>query len=198
METDEQQRKKSALLSRGIQVQNEADEDTNQDVHSPPRRRSKRYINLTDKLRSPNFIRVIDPNSGLKSIESRVSGMIFAGIGDPWDLLFQSIQTKHTKFHLSNIATHNKNAPPLPFNLLKLSRDVSLKDEDEDSDDQQVQLDDLRRKYVTKMMTSDLNNLKASVYSYLPKYDELPLDKKMEMDTDKHFDRMQTRIAFLD
>ncbi|KAL4579170.1 hypothetical protein LXL04_015307 [Taraxacum kok-saghyz] len=77
-------------------------------------------------------------------------------------------------------------------------RDVSLKDEDEDSDDQQVQLDDLWRKYVTKMMTSDLNNLKASVYSYLPKYDELPLDKKMEMDTDKHFDRMQTRIAFLD
>ncbi|KAL4574544.1 hypothetical protein LXL04_021377 [Taraxacum kok-saghyz] len=76
--------------------------------------------------------------------------------------------------------------------------DVNLKDEDEDSDDQQVQLDDLRRKYVTKMLTSDLNNLKASVYSYLPKYDELPLDKKMEMDTDKHFDRMQTRIAFLD
>ncbi|KAL4566170.1 hypothetical protein LXL04_030280 [Taraxacum kok-saghyz] len=42
-------------------------------------------------------------------------------------------------------------------------RDVNLKDEDEDSDDQQVQLDDLRRKYVTKMLTSDLNNLKASL-----------------------------------
>ncbi|KAL4580259.1 hypothetical protein LXL04_016445 [Taraxacum kok-saghyz] len=72
----------SALKSRGIQLKNDSDEDTNQDVHSPPRRRSKRCINLTDKLRSLNFVRIIDPNSGLKSIEERVSGMIFAGIGN--------------------------------------------------------------------------------------------------------------------
>ncbi|KAL4561406.1 hypothetical protein LXL04_033572 [Taraxacum kok-saghyz] len=286
--------KESALLSRGIQVQNEADEDTNQDVHSPPRRRSKRYINLTDKLRSPNFIRMIDPNSGLKAIKSRVSGMIFAGIRDPCILnheeqrrnkespsrLFVSctllanyvldeqigIEQRYHMFYnrmneyliiyqyhinfqqidivffpiisndhyymivfnlqkescaiIDNIDRKKSNYNPygnIPYDLdvlfelylasvkhPKRSRmkrvipakfemrqdvgdwDVNLKDEDEDSDDQHVQLDDLRRKYLTKMSTSDLNNLKASVYSYLPKYDELPLDKKMEMDTDKH------------
>ncbi|KAL4584501.1 hypothetical protein LXL04_009104 [Taraxacum kok-saghyz] len=76
--------------------------------------------------------------------------------------------------------------------------DVNLEDEVEDSDDQQIQLHDLRRKYVTKILTSDLNIHKASVYSYLPQYDELPVEKKMEFDTDEHFDRMQIRIGFLD
>ncbi|KAL4584614.1 hypothetical protein LXL04_009218 [Taraxacum kok-saghyz] len=73
--------------------------------------------------------------------------------------------------------------------------DVNLKVEDPDTDDQQVQLDDLRRKYATKILTSDLNNLKPTVYSYLPKYDELTVEEKMELDTDKHFDRMQRRIS---
>ncbi|KAL4573403.1 hypothetical protein LXL04_020206 [Taraxacum kok-saghyz] len=74
--------KESALKSPGIQLNYDSDEDTTKDVRSPPCRRSKRCVNLTDQFRSPNFIRVIDPNSGLKSIEARVSGMIFAGIGN--------------------------------------------------------------------------------------------------------------------
>ena len=76
--------------------------------------------------------------------------------------------------------------------------DVNLKLEDPDTFDQQVQLDDLRRKYVTKILTSDVNKLKPTVYSYLPKYDDLSVEKKLELDTDDHFDRMQRRISFLD
>ncbi|KAL4557717.1 hypothetical protein LXL04_035904 [Taraxacum kok-saghyz] len=76
--------------------------------------------------------------------------------------------------------------------------DVNLEDEVEDSDDQQIQLHDLRRKYVTKILISDLNIHIASVYSYLPQYDELPIEKKMEFDTYEHFDMMQIRIGFLD
>ncbi|KAL4574128.1 hypothetical protein LXL04_020953 [Taraxacum kok-saghyz] len=77
--------------------------------------------------------------------------------------------------------------------------DVGLEDEDEETHDQQRQLDDLRRKYVTKILTSDLNNLKPSVYSHLPQYDDLPVERKMAFDTDAHFDRMQIRIGcFLD
>ncbi|KAL4580260.1 hypothetical protein LXL04_016446 [Taraxacum kok-saghyz] len=163
----------SSLKSRGIQLMNEFDEDTNQDVHSPLCRHSKRYINLTDKLRSPMFVRIIDPNSGLKSIEARVSGMIFAGIGNEC----QNMGIKDIDID---------------------DWDVNLEDEDEESDDQHIQLDDLWRKYVTKILTSDLNNLKASVYGYLPQYDDLPLEQKMEIDTNEHFDRMLIRIGFLD
>ena len=43
------------------------------------------------------------------------------------------------------------------------------------------------------------NNLKPSVYSYLPQYDDLSIEKKMALDKDEHFDRMQIRIScFLD
>ena len=76
--------------------------------------------------------------------------------------------------------------------------DVNLKVEDPDTFDQQVQLDDLRRKYVTKILTSDINKLKPTVYSYLPNYDGLSVEKKLELDTDDHFDRMQRRISFFD
>ncbi|KAL4555482.1 hypothetical protein LXL04_038101 [Taraxacum kok-saghyz] len=72
--------------------------------------------------------------------------------------------------------------------------DADLADEGEDSDEQQIHLDDLRRKYVIKLLTLDLNKLKPNVYSYLPQYDKLPLEKNMEIDTNEHFDRMQARI----
>ncbi|KAL4569140.1 hypothetical protein LXL04_024771 [Taraxacum kok-saghyz] len=355
----------SALKSRGIIVTHDMDEDNDIDENVQARRRSKRCVKLTDKLRSPNFTRVLDPSSGLKSIEARVSGMVFAGIGNEWDLLFESdyrdkgfravfeSMIPGSKLHISvidlwaTVLNHeeqrrNRNSPSRFFasctllsnyvldegicvdkrykmfytrmneNLLKfhphidfqktdivffpivshdhfylivfnlrncscviidnvfskdafyvtygnipydldvlfqlyldsvkhpkrsqmkrvrpvkfimswmtrsnytdcgifLMRhmetykgeelqdwDVNLKVEDPDTDDQQVQLDDLRRKYVTKILTSDVNKLKPTVYSYLPKYDELSVDQKMELDTDDHFDRMQRRISFFD
>ncbi|KAL4590959.1 hypothetical protein LXL04_003906 [Taraxacum kok-saghyz] len=43
--------------------------------------------------------------------------------------------------------------------------DVNLKVEDLDTNDQQIQLDDLRRKYVTKILTSDVNKLKPTATS---------------------------------
>ncbi|KAL4556702.1 hypothetical protein LXL04_034859 [Taraxacum kok-saghyz] len=322
----------SALKTRGIIKDHDMDEDNAMDEKLQARRRSKRCVKLTDKLRSPNFNRVIDPSSGLKSIEARVSGMVFAGIGDEWDVLFQSdygdkgfraifeSMIPGSKLHISSyyvldeeicvekrfkmfysrmnenllkfhphiefqhidivfypIISHDhfylivfnlqtcscviidnvfskdsfyvtygnipydldvlfklylnyvkhpkrsqmKHAQPVKFIMSWMTRsnytdcgiflmrhmetykgediedwDVNLKVEDLDTDDQQVQLDDLRRKYVTKILTSDLNNLKHTVYSYLPKYDELTVEMKMELETEKHFDRMQRRISF--
>ncbi|KAL4578215.1 hypothetical protein LXL04_014335 [Taraxacum kok-saghyz] len=75
--------------------------------------------------------------------------------------------------------------------------EVNLEIEDADKGDQQMQLAALRRKYVTKILTSDLNNLKPTVYSYLPKYDALPLEKKLEINTKEHFNRMQARSSYI-
>ncbi|KAL4555483.1 hypothetical protein LXL04_038103 [Taraxacum kok-saghyz] len=239
----------------------------------------KKSVKVTDKLRSPNFIRVIDLHSGIKTIDGRVSGMIFAGIGNEWDLLFESkygdkgfraifeSMIPGSKLHISiidlwaTILNHeeqrrNKNSPsrlfvsctllgvlfdlylaivkhpkrstmkrmrPVKFTRSWMTKrnythcgiflmrhmetykgediddwDVDLADEGDDSDKQQIQLDDLRRKYVTKILTSDLNKLKPNVYNYIPQYDKLPLEKKIEIDTNEHFDRMQARINLFD
>ena len=72
----------SALKSRGTVLNNDTDEDNAEDEKLQTRRRTKRCVKFTDKLRSPNFTRVVDPSSGLKSIEARVSGMVFSGIGN--------------------------------------------------------------------------------------------------------------------
>ncbi|KAL4582598.1 hypothetical protein LXL04_007152 [Taraxacum kok-saghyz] len=74
----------SALKSRGTVVNNDTDEDNAEDEKLQTHRRTKRCVKFTDKLRSPNFNRVVDPSSGLKSIEARVLGMVFAGIGNEW------------------------------------------------------------------------------------------------------------------
>ncbi|KAL4580449.1 hypothetical protein LXL04_016641 [Taraxacum kok-saghyz] len=69
-----------------IFLNNDTDEDNAEEEKLQTRRRSKRCVKFTDKLRSPNFNRVVDPSSGLKSSEARVSGMVFAGIGNEWYL----------------------------------------------------------------------------------------------------------------
>ncbi|CAH1453883.1 unnamed protein product [Lactuca virosa] len=53
-------------------------------------RRTRRLVRLTEKLRSPYFNRVVDPNKVLRPIEERVSGWIFAGLDEEWDLVFES------------------------------------------------------------------------------------------------------------
>ncbi|CAH1413036.1 unnamed protein product [Lactuca virosa] len=53
-------------------------------------RRTRRLVQLTEKLRSPYFNRVVDPNKVLRPIEERVSGWIFAGLDEEWDLVFES------------------------------------------------------------------------------------------------------------
>ncbi|KAI3724541.1 hypothetical protein L2E82_36322 [Cichorium intybus] len=53
-------------------------------------RRTKRFVQLTDKLRSPYYKRAVDPNKRLKSTEERVSGWIFAGLDNEWDLVFET------------------------------------------------------------------------------------------------------------
>ncbi|KAI3751972.1 hypothetical protein L2E82_23067 [Cichorium intybus] len=53
-------------------------------------RRTKRHVQPTDKFRSPYFIRVVNPNKVLTSNEERVSGWIFAGLDNEWDLVFES------------------------------------------------------------------------------------------------------------
>ncbi|KAL4577875.1 hypothetical protein LXL04_013990 [Taraxacum kok-saghyz] len=304
----------SALKSRGTLVINDTDEDNAEDEKLQTRRRTKRCVKFTDKLRSPNFNRVVDPSSGLKSIEARVSGMVFSGIGKEGDMLFQSdygdegiravfeSMIPGSKIHITvidvwaTILNHeeqrrNRKSPsrlfvscsllanyvfdeeisvekrykmfykrmdeylfkfhghidfqqidldvffklyldsvkhpkrsqmktvhPTKFVMRWMTREnytdcaiflmrhmetykgqelqdweVNLEVEDPDKDVQKLQLAALRRKYVTKMLTSDINNLKPTVYSYLPKYDALPMEKKTEIDTKEHFDRMQAR-----
>ncbi|KAI3496960.1 hypothetical protein L1887_39338 [Cichorium endivia] len=54
-------------------------------------RRTKRHVQPTEKFRSPYFKRVVNPNKVLTSNEERVSGWIFAGLDNEWDLVFESI-----------------------------------------------------------------------------------------------------------
>ncbi|KAI3778653.1 hypothetical protein L2E82_08035 [Cichorium intybus] len=54
-------------------------------------RRTKRHVQPTEKFRSPYFKRVVNPNKLLTSNEERVSGWIFAGLDNEWDLVFESI-----------------------------------------------------------------------------------------------------------
>lgn len=61
----------------------------NDDVNTVPvtivaPRRSRRLVQLTDKIRSPHYRRAVDPKQPIKSIEERVSGWIFAGLEDEW------------------------------------------------------------------------------------------------------------------
>ncbi|KAL4579767.1 hypothetical protein LXL04_015932 [Taraxacum kok-saghyz] len=275
----------SALKSRRTFVNNDTDENNADDEKLQTRRRSKRCVKFTDKLRSPNFNRVVDPSSSLKSIEARVSGMVFAGIGNEWYIHITVIDVWATilnyeeqrqnkkspsrlfvsctllanyvfdeeicvekrykmfykrmdeylfKFHphidfqqirllyLDSVKhpkrSQMKAVHPTKFVMSWMTREnytdcgifvmrhkgqelqdweVNLEDEDPDKDDQQLQLAALRRKYVTKMLTSDLNNLKPTVYSYLPKYDALPLEKKTEIYTKENFDRMHARSRYI-
>ncbi|KAI3516651.1 hypothetical protein L1887_15574 [Cichorium endivia] len=53
-------------------------------------RRTKRHVQPTEKFRSPYFKRVVNPNTALTSNEERVSGWIFAGLDNEWDLVFES------------------------------------------------------------------------------------------------------------
>ncbi|CAI9277400.1 unnamed protein product [Lactuca saligna] len=68
----------------------------NDDVNTVPvtivaPRRSRRLVQLTDKLRSPHYRRAVDPNQPIRSIEERVSGWICAGLEDEWDLVFETM-----------------------------------------------------------------------------------------------------------
>ncbi|KAI3751014.1 hypothetical protein L2E82_22004 [Cichorium intybus] len=53
-------------------------------------RRTKRHVQPTEKFRSPYFRRVVNPNKVLTSNEKRVSGWVFAGLDNEWDLVFES------------------------------------------------------------------------------------------------------------
>ncbi|KAI3522952.1 hypothetical protein L1887_01004 [Cichorium endivia] len=53
-------------------------------------RRSKRHVQTTEKFRSLYFKRIVNPNKVLTPNEERVSGWIFAGLDNEWDLVFES------------------------------------------------------------------------------------------------------------
>lgn len=73
---------------------------------------------------------------------------------------------------------------------------VDIEPESEYSDDQQIQLDDLRKKYVTKILTSDMNLLKSSLHTKLRTYDKLPEEEKNNFNTKEHLSRIEDRISF--
>ncbi|KAI3782292.1 hypothetical protein L2E82_12332 [Cichorium intybus] len=285
-------------------------------------RRTKRFVQLTDKLRSPYYKRTVDPNKRLKSTEERVSGCIFAGLDNEWDLVFETkfgdrghrgifeSMIPGSKIHgtiidiWATILNHqerhrNKKSPSrmffsctllsnyildeaiciekrykmfvdrmneyiekykqctnfkdvdlvffpvlefehyylIVFDLKKSQCviidnmfseeslevkygnvpsdlkilfylhmetykgenvdkwDVGLETELEDSDDQQMQLDELRKKYVTKILTSDLNVIKPSLYKMLASYDKLSDTEKESFNTEEHLMKIEGRIS---
>ncbi|KAI3763656.1 hypothetical protein L2E82_13650 [Cichorium intybus] len=228
-------------------------------------RRTKSFVQLTDNLRSPYYKRTVDPNKRLKSTEERVSGCIFAGLDNEWDLVFETkfgdrghrgifvSMIPGSKIHgtiidiWATILNHqerhrNKKSPSrMFFSCTLLSNyildeaiciekrykmfvdrmneyiekykqctnfkdvdlvsenvdkwDVGLETELEDSDDQQMQLDELRKKYVTKILTSDLNVIKPSLYKMLASYDKLSDTEKESFNTEEHLMKIEGRIS---
>lgn len=71
---------------------NNSKQQTGNDVHVTvvAQRRTKRHVQPTEKFRSPYFRRVVNPNKVLTSNEKRVSGWVFAGLDNEWDLVFES------------------------------------------------------------------------------------------------------------
>ncbi|KAI3779370.1 hypothetical protein L2E82_09086 [Cichorium intybus] len=270
-------------------------------------RRTKRHVQPTEKFRSPYFKRVVNLNKVLTSNEERVSGWIFAGLDNEWDLdvfiLHTSDETiciqrrykkfvdrmnehiekyelctnfndidlvffpvidiehyylivfyfkKHDCVIIDNInskesdevkygnipydlkilftlyvdelnhkkANHIKCAKPMSgcmkwktkYNSIDcgviLMRhietykgedldkwDIGFEPEYKDNDDQQNQLDEMRKKYVTKILTWDLNVVKPSIYTMLGSYDRLSDADKESFNTEQHLLHIERRIS---
>ncbi|KAI3708808.1 hypothetical protein L2E82_38279 [Cichorium intybus] len=285
-------------------------------------RRTKRHVQPTEKFRSPYFKRVVNPNKLLTSNEERVSGWIFVGLDNEWDLVFESIFgdlgyrgifesmipgskihatcidiwasilnhqeryrnkksparmflsctllvffpvidiehyylvvfdfKKHDCVIIDNInskesdegkygnipydlkilftlyvdelnhkkANHIKRAKPMSgcmkwttkYNSIDcgvfLMRhmetykgedldkwDIGFEPEYKDNDDQQNQLDEMRIKYVTKILTWDLNVVKPSIYTMLGSYDRLSDADKESFNTEEHLLHIERRIS---
>ncbi|CAH1432827.1 unnamed protein product [Lactuca virosa] len=72
---------------------------------------------------------------------------------------------------------------------------VGLEPEFPDNDDQQMHLNELRKKYVTKILTSDLNLIKPSLHKKLASYDKLSDVEKENFNTEEHLQRIESRIS---
>ncbi|CAI9278917.1 unnamed protein product [Lactuca saligna] len=72
---------------------------------------------------------------------------------------------------------------------------VGLEPEFADSDDKQIQLNELRKKYVTKILTSDLSIIKPSLNRKLASYDKLSDAEKENLNTEEHLQRMERIIS---
>ncbi|KAI3782763.1 hypothetical protein L2E82_12818 [Cichorium intybus] len=64
--------------------------------------------------------------------------------------------------------------------------DIGFENEYKDNDDQHNQLDEMRKKYVTKILTWDLNFVKPSLYEMLASYNRLSDAKKESFNTEEH------------
>ncbi|KAI3690821.1 hypothetical protein L2E82_49032 [Cichorium intybus] len=239
-------------------------------------RRTKRHVQPTEKFRSPYFKRVVNPNTALTSNEERVSGWIFAGLDNEWDLVFESkfgdlgyrgifeSMILGSRIHATvidiwaSILNHqerhrNKKSPARMFlsctllkilftlyvdelnhkkvNRIKRAKPMSgsmewttkynnidcgvflmrhmetYKGEDldkwiigferehEDNDDQHNQLDEMRKKYVTKILTWGLNVVKPSIFQMLASYDRLSDADKESFNTEEHLIHIESRIS---
>lgn len=73
--------------------------------------------------------------------------------------------------------------------------DIGFEAEYKDNDDQQNQLDEMRKKYVTKILTWDLNVVKPSIYEMLASYDRLSDADKRSFNTEEHLLHIESRIS---
>ncbi|KAI3690087.1 hypothetical protein L2E82_48062 [Cichorium intybus] len=73
--------------------------------------------------------------------------------------------------------------------------DIGFKPEYEDSDDQQNQLDEMRKKYVTKILTWDLNVVEPFIYEMLASYDTLSDAEKESFNTEEHLLHIERIIS---